>query len=188
MQFRDRLEEMLALEEDEELPRGSSGGEPQRRRMPWLRWAAILVVVLTLLALGVWWRRRRFHVAPLPVLLEMGMRRLNLEPPGFIRRWARLARLEPVQRAYLQVDRALLRLGVSPEVADTASERTAALASVLPVATEPAYQLLAEYHSATYSPRFYKAHTAQEAARTIRRLSREAKLRRLIGREVVQRT
>jgi hypothetical protein len=182
MGFRDRLEEMLAREE-EERPRDDPSGQSQARRAPWVRWAIVLVAALTLLALARWWRKRRFNMAPLPVLLETGMRRLNLEPPGFVLRWARLARLEPAQRAYLQVDRALVRLGASPEVADTPAERTAALASVLPLASEPAYRLLAEYHSEVYSPRFCSLHTAQEAARSIRKLSWMAKLRRLVGRE-----
>jgi transglutaminase-like putative cysteine protease len=182
MGFRDRLEEMLAMEE-EERPRDDPSGQSQARRAPWVRWAAVLAATVTLFALGRWWRKRRSTMAPLPVLLETGMRRLNLEPPGFVLRWARLARLEPAQRAYLQVDRALVRLGAAPEVADTPAERTAALASILPLAAEPAYRLLAEYHSEIYSPRFCSLHTAQEAARGIRKLSWMAKLRRLVGRE-----
>jgi hypothetical protein len=183
MGFRDRLEEMLALEEEEERPGEYSGGEPRARGGLWVRWAAGLVAVLVLLALGRRWRGHRFDLQPLPVLLEMGMRRLNMEPPDCLRRWARLARLEPVERAYLQVDRALLRLGGSPAVADTPAERTAALASILPLASEPAYRLLSEYESETYSPRFCNVYTAKEAARSIRKLSWMAKLRRLVGRE-----
>jgi hypothetical protein len=182
MGFRDRLEEMLASEEVEELPRGSSGGEPGGSRTPWVRRFGVLVVLLTLLALGRWLGRRRFDLPPLPVLLETGMRRLNLPPPRFLSRWATLARLEPMQRAYLQVDRALVRLGVSPAPADTPAERAATLAYILPLASGPAYRLLAEYHSAIYSPHRYNVHTAQEAARSIRKLSWTARLRRLVGR------
>jgi hypothetical protein len=88
--------------------------------------------------------------------------------------------LSPVERAYIELDRALVRLGVSPAAADTPAERTSVLTQVLPLAAEPAYQLLAEYHSATYGPRFYNIHKAQEAARTVRRLSQMAKLRRIV--------
>jgi hypothetical protein len=183
MGFRDRLEEMLALEEEEELPRESTGVEFRAKRMRWVRWVAVLAVVLVLLALGRRLRGRRFSLLPLPVLLETGMRRLNLPPPGFLRRWAKLARLEPLQRAYLQVDQALVRLGASPTPADTPARRTATLAYVLPPASGAAYQLLAEYHSGTYSPHLYSVHAAQEAARSIRRLSWVAKLRRLVGRK-----
>jgi hypothetical protein len=183
MGFRDRLEEMLDLEAQEELPRDRSGGGPLARRRPWVRWVAVLAAVAAFLALGRWWSVRRLELPPLPVMLETGMRRLNLEPPGLLHRWARRARLEPVQRAYLQVDRALVRLGASPALAATPAERTAALASILPVASEPADRLLEEYHSETYSPRFCNVHAAQEAARSIRQLSWMEKLRRLVRRE-----
>jgi transglutaminase-like putative cysteine protease len=184
MGFRDRLEEMLDLEAEEERPSAYSGEEPPPRRRPWVLTVAVLAAGLALLALGRWWRGRGFQLPPVPVLLETGLRRLNLEPPGFLRRWAERARLEPVQRAYLQVDRALVRLGIPPAVADTPAERTAALISILPLASEPAYRLLAEYQSETYSPRFSNVYAAREAARSIRKLSWTAKLRRLWGRRL----
>jgi transglutaminase-like putative cysteine protease len=181
--FRDRLEDMLDLEAEEPQPTTYSGGEGPPRRRLWVRWLVVLAAVLAVVALGRWWREHQFELPPVPVLLETGMRRLNLEPPGFLRRWASRARLEPVQRAYLQVDRALARLGVSPHVADTPAERMANLASALPLASEPASRLLAEYQSETYGQRFANVYAAREAGRSIRKLSWMAKVRQLVGRE-----
>jgi hypothetical protein len=57
------------------------------------------------------------------------------------------------------------------------------LASALPLASEPASRLLAEYQSETYGQRFANVYAAWEAARSIRKLSWMAKVRQLVGRE-----
>jgi hypothetical protein len=179
-------EERLArLEDIDEIPEGEglSGAWPavaERLGSLYRVLAILAVLVLILLA---WRARRRRVLSSFPVLLERGFLRLGWKPPSFLRRWAKRARLGPLERAYIEVDQALMRLGAAPAPADTPAERTATLAYVLPAVAEPAHRLLVEYHSATYSPHRYSVLTAQEAARRIRKLSWIAKLRRFLGRE-----
>ncbi|MGD2147303.1 MAG: transglutaminase-like domain-containing protein [Anaerolineae bacterium] len=174
----DRLEGMDEIAPGEGLSAGS-GSVLDRLGLPYLVLAFLLGCVLLVVA---WRARRRRAFRALPVFLERGFLRLGWEPPPFLHRWVKRASLSPLQRAYMEVDQALMRLNASPASAATPAERTANLASVLPLATEPAYQLLAEYQTATYSPHVYSIVTAREAARSIRKLSWRAKLRRLLGR------
>ena len=143
--------------------------------------AATYAVILALILLSlIWHRRRRRGLAPLPVLLEGGLRRLGLQPPPALRRWARRVALAPLERAYLELNHALVRLNAPPDLADTPAERVAALAHLLPAAMDPAQRLLAEYHATTYSPRPGSLHVARQAARAIRDLSWRARIRRLV--------
>jgi transglutaminase-like putative cysteine protease len=175
----DRLEGMDEIAPGEGVSAASSGLLDRLRASYWV----IAVLLGSILIVLVWRARRQRVLSPFPVLVERGFLRLGWKPPAFLRRWAKRALLSPLQRAYVEVDQALVRLGASPTPADTPAQRTATLAYVLPPASGPAYQLLAEYHSGTYSPHLYSVHAAQEAARSIRRLSWVAKLRRLVGRK-----
>jgi transglutaminase-like putative cysteine protease len=178
--WRERLDELEGLDE---LSPGN--GVPVATRSLWERiralWLPFLILLGGVLLVLAWRARRRRALPPLPVLLEASVRRIGWTPPAFLRRWAHLARLSPLERAYSEVGRALVRLGASPALADTPAERAAALVDLLPLASEQAYSLLAEYQAATYSPHRYNAYLAQEAARTIRRLSWRARLQRFVG-------
>ena len=135
----------------------------------------VLVVVL------VRRRRRRRTTLPFPVQLERGLRRIGLAPPPLVRRWAKQALLSPLEHAYMEVDRALARLGAASRPADTPAERAAALRRTLPEASGAATLLLGEYQAATYGPHRHNIYAAREAAHTIRRLSWLTKLRRFVG-------
>ncbi len=141
----------------------------------------IAAVVAAILIVAFWrWRRRR-TLPPFPVLLERGLRSLGWTPPASLRRWANRALLSPVEIAYIELDRALFRLGAAPRVSDTPAERAADLGAILPEASEAVIRLVLAYQGATYSPHRQSVYRAEEAARHIRRLSWEAKLRRLVG-------
>ncbi|MFW6136245.1 MAG: transglutaminase TgpA family protein [Chloroflexota bacterium] len=142
----------------------------------------ILVVVGVVLIVLFWRARRRWDVPPWPVVLETGVRRVGLEPPGFLRRWASLTRMPPLERAYLEINRALARLGVAPDPTATPAEQTAALSEVLPVAAFPAERLLMEYQTTIYGRREGNLQRARDAAREVRRLSWRAAVGRLLGR------
>jgi len=177
--WRERLAELEGLDEiapGEGVPTDSRS-LLDRLGSPYLLAGVLLVVILFLLVR----RTSRRIELPFPVLLERGVRRIGWSPPSFLRRWARRALLRPLEKAYVEVDRALVRLDASPRPADTPAERAAALARVLPAASGPSNLLLAEYQAATYSPRSPSIHGAREAARTIRKLSWMAKLRKLVG-------
>jgi hypothetical protein len=179
--WRERLARSEALDEMAPGEGASTASRGLLDRVASSYWFVVVLVVVVLFLLA-WRARRRRIVLPIPVLLERGVRRIGWTPPRFLRRWARHALLNPLERAYVELDRALVRLGVSPRPADTPAERTAALAHALPAASTPARRLLAEYQAATYSPHHCSIHRAREAARRIRKLSWMAKLRRLVGR------
>jgi len=141
------------------------------------RWNLFLSVSLVLIIIA-WQVNRRYDLPSLPILLEDGMRRLGLQSPPALRRWSRRFTFLPIERAYLELNSALARLGAPPAPADTPAERAASLACLLPVAADPAQQLLAEYNVTSYSLHLGNLHTAQDAARTIRNLSRRTAIRR----------
>ncbi|MCK4449645.1 MAG: transglutaminase domain-containing protein, partial [Anaerolineae bacterium] len=85
------------------------------------RWNLFLALGLILLFLA-WRVHRRRDLPPLPVLLEGGLRRLGLQPPPALRRWARRVALAPLERAYLELNHALVRLDAPPDPADTPAE------------------------------------------------------------------
>jgi hypothetical protein len=169
------------------------------------RWGLPIVIGLLLLALVVWhgpllvqlvlsmrrlgikppstlerWAKEASESAPFIVRLEQGLRRLGLRSPGFLQQWALLLSISPLTRAYLEINRALRRLGRSPAVEDTPAERVAVLVSELPEASIPAHKLLAEYQAITYSPHRANALVARQCTGEIRRLSILAWLQRLL--------
>ncbi len=177
----ENLEERLnrLLEADESLSE-SADTEPAgawRTRAVWLVPPALIVLLSAL----VWRVRQRRGSAPLVVQLEAGIRRLGLEPPKALRLRVRRATLSPLERAYLELNQALARLGAPPAAAHTPIERAVALTSLLPEATDPVQQLLAEYETSTYSPRLGDLNIAQQASRTIWILSWQARIRRLFA-------
>ncbi len=143
--------------------------------------ASILILGLAVFA---WQRnRRRGKLAPLPVLLEAGLRRINLQAPTILRNWTRHATRPPLLRAYQELNHALVRLGAPPHPADTPSERALALGDLLPTAAAPAQRLLAEYHATAYSSLPGDLQIAQRAGRDVRTLSWQAAIRQLRSRK-----
>jgi len=150
----------------------------------------LLVVAVVLLALLLWNVRRGFRVAQylervwdrLPGQIEQGLLRLGVRPPAFLKRWTAYAALPPLTRAYLEINRALNRLGYPPAVHDTPAERVESLAVHLPPAAIPADVLLANYHASIYSPSPPDPGRALEASKEVRRLSYRALLDRWLAR------
>jgi transglutaminase-like putative cysteine protease len=103
---------------------------------------ALLAASAVLLFTVVWKVRRGLRVIPtlegwavrIPGQIEKGLLRLGIQPPEFIRNWTQYAALPALTRAYLEVNRALRRLGQSPAPQDTPAERVAALSTSLPPA------------------------------------------------------
>jgi hypothetical protein len=176
---RERLEELLALEDEALSETAATGGLDSRTTAA--SWALFLALGLVVIALA-WRRRRRRGGSPLPVLLEAGLRRFDLRPPAALRRWALRAVLPPLARAYMELNQALARLGAAPDPADTPAERAVALARLLPAAVDPAQRLLTEYHATAYGPRAGNLGIARQAGRDIRILSWRARIRQLFAR------
>ena len=181
---RQDLEEFSEFDEpyslDESLPVPIPGYR-SRFRETVVAWILSLVLGLVLLSFA-WWVRYQRSLPPLPILLEGGLYRLGLQPPVALRHWASRATRSPLVRAYLELNRALVRLGAPPNPADTPAERAVALADLLPAAADSARQLLGEYHATVYSSHPGDLRIARQAARTIRNLSWQARIRRLIFR------
>lgn len=177
------LDERLERIRDTELDpayEAFAGAAPDSRKTV-ITWAVFLALGLVSIFLA-WRIGRRRGLPPLPILLETGLRRFDLELPSALRRWARRVALAPLERAYLELNHALVRLNAPPDLADTPAERVAALAHLLPAAVDPAQRLLGEYHATTYSPHPGDINIAQQAARAIRDLSWRARIRQLATR------
>ena len=127
---------------------------------------------------------RQAKLAPgwAPRLLEKAFIRFGLRPPRLVRSWVRQAELPPVSKAYLEINRALGRLGQAPAAPQTPAERAGALGNLLPPAQDPAQALLAEYQVHIFSQRPSDAESARQAASRIRRLSYQALFKRWFAR------
>jgi transglutaminase-like putative cysteine protease len=186
-------------EEDTLLEHGPAGGEsipfptPPPTNLPPSRISgltlAILGAAILLLAFVVWrivsYRRLKaanIKITPFPIRLEKGFHRLGLRPPNLLRRWALYVSLSPLVHAYLEINRALKRLGKPAAIYDTPAERAATLARLLPAAAGPSRILLAEYQSTEYSPNPGNAFAATRAGKEIRRLSYRAWLQKIFVR------
>jgi hypothetical protein len=143
----------------------------QRYRIALLIAALIIATMILMIPLI---RRKRLHekVPHLPIYLESGIHRLGLKPPAMLRWWAQYTRLNPMARAYSEINMSLNRLGRHPKPTDTPSERAGVLIQTIPVAIEPTQRLLSEYQATTYSKQYTPdLENARQASSEIRLLS-----------------
>jgi hypothetical protein len=140
----------------------------------------LVVLTTALIAIAISWRRRsRTELPVLPILVQQGLRRLNIDLPDLLNRWIVHATLPFLTRAYMEINYALIRLDAPPEPANTPAERAETLKRLLPTLRDPAERLLAEYHTGIYGLGPGDLHVAQRAGLMIRSLSWRAALRRL---------
>jgi len=139
----------------------------------------ILVFALGVLVLVIWQVHRGFKVLPflerisveIPVGFEKGLRRIGIRPPDFLVNWTYYLRLPALARSYLEINHALKRIGRSPSIQDTPTERTDSLIRAIPEASIPAKRLLFEYQTSVYSPHNSNLEIARKAGAEIRKLS-----------------
>ncbi|MFU8773588.1 MAG: transglutaminase domain-containing protein, partial [Anaerolineales bacterium] len=125
--LRDDADELYRLLDDfgeEMFPDGSStfiGPISEDQPPPPSRWWLYLGVfgLLSVMVLLVSQVRRMRRSPPIPVQVQSGLNQLGLNSPQFIKRWAHFASLSPITKAYLEINRALSRLGSPPEMVDT---------------------------------------------------------------------
>lgn len=166
-----------------------SQGAGQANRAGTLLRMGLILVFLGLILLLYWQVQWGFQLLPyidrlsvqIPVRMEKALRVVGLNPPGFLRRWVAYASLPPISRSYLEINRALHRLGESPKQNQTPAERVNNLAEVLPLASQPSNLLLTEYHTATYSLHPADAEVAYQAGTEVRRLSYQEKFQRWLA-------
>jgi transglutaminase-like putative cysteine protease len=179
----ERLSNLLAGLQDQTGPLEASTVSPVKTAVL----SIILIGTLILLIILIWQTRRGFKLnlfienitIHLPSKLEKGFIRLGLQPPNFIRSWAHYSNLPMLGRSYLEINRALKRLGNPGVINDTPAERGEKLISILPQTAEPTQKLLKEYQTATYSPHPGNLEIARRAGSEIRKLSILAKLQRI---------
>ena len=111
------------------------------------------------------------EILPMPARLEGGLRSIGLQPPEFLRQWALYARLNTVGRSYIEINRALRRLGALPTPDATPAERATLLTRLIPNTAAPVDSLLSEYQRGMYSPHQANPDMARTASREIRKLS-----------------
>jgi hypothetical protein len=139
----------------------------------------VIVISITLLARRV---RIRRGSSPIPVQLESSLQRVGIKSPKILIRWARFASLSPLSRAYLELNRALSRLGSPPQISHTPAERANALVHLLPVTEKPVNSVLIPYQSSIYGNQTTSTEAAEQAGKEIRKLSYLARLQRFVGR------
>lgn len=130
---------------------------------------ALALAAIALLLVALFWQRyRQRGGAPVPVLLEKRLQRLEMGAPRPLRAWASYARLAPLPQAYMEINRALRRLGTPPRAGDTPEERTATLRARLPRLAPVVDELSARYQHALYSGVTAQDEGAQRAKWAIR--------------------
>jgi transglutaminase-like putative cysteine protease len=178
-----RLQEEFEQElaELRENRQGLETAASQQNQMNVVYWLLTLALGVGLLVLA-WRFRSRIDFQVTPVFLVRILVRVGIRPPNALRQWARQAALPPLSRAYLEINRALARLGRKPVANQTPAERAEDLGLVLPPAHEPAHNLVHEYQIATFSRQPANLTVALEAGREIRDLSLKAYVQRLFAR------
>ena len=166
---------------------GESGGAVASTTTPFqfalvIGSGALGIGILFLLAIRL---RVRINLAPVPIWMERSMLRMGFRPPKRLTEWSQRASLPAIPRAYLEISRALARLGLAASPSATPNERASALIEDLPAVTQPTNQLVQRYQMDIFS-----AHNAEnsdqegalEAGRQIRDLSFKAMVQRFFQR------
>ncbi len=164
---------------------GSAGIlSPNSLKMVIIYLVAVLAIAILGVALFAYRKRmpKRPPQPPIAVRLERTMLRFGLRPPKFLQRWARFASLPVLSKAYLEINRALSRLGKPPAVQDTPAERGTQLVNMIPIVKGQAEYLVNEYQLSIYSPQPANGEAANQAGSFIRKESYLALLRRLFSR------
>jgi hypothetical protein len=150
--------------------------------IPTFVWVIIGALFVALLVLLIQRVRQKRQSPPVPVQLEAGLRRIGLNPPNLLRRWVHYASLSPLTKAYLEINRALSRLGNAPQPNDTPSERAIILTGLLPIAQGSIQALLTEYQTDQYSSGQGDIKVARQAGTDIRNRSLIAWFQRIFSR------
>jgi transglutaminase-like putative cysteine protease len=180
-----RLDDLMGILPDDFFPdmtdsgAASIGGEQSSGSFVWYFYPSILGAVL--ITLMVWRNRERIDLNFIPIQLERGMKRAGIKPPKFIKRWSYQASLSPLTKSYMEINKALRRLGKPPDINETPYERGSKLASLLPGAEGIVMSLVKEYHLSVYSKRSPNLAIAREAGIQVRKLSFQARLNSFTG-------
>jgi hypothetical protein len=130
----------------------------------------------------VWRFRSRIDLPVFPIVLVAAFEKAGIRPPRSVQSWAQHAALSPLSKAYIEINRALSRLGDRPATADTPAERARSLGELLSPVKYPATQLVTEYEKGTFSLQSADLEKAQNAGTEIKTQSYQAYFQRLFNR------
>lgn len=143
---------------------------------------SMAVLVLVGLIFLIRFIRTRRGSPPLPVQIESGLEKVGIQSPRILTRWAHYAKLSPLAKAYHELNRALSRLGMTPEISATPSERAQELVLLLPVSKEPVEAVVVPYQNSIYGNQPETTEKAQTASKEIRKISYFAKIQQFFAR------
>ncbi len=126
-------------------------------------------------------RGRKNPPIPVPIRLKATLERLSLTPPRWLERWAYLAALTSMERAFGVVYRSLRRLGGNSSPSRTPAEAADTLTELLPEAAPAIQTLLSEYEHTVYSLRPGSIPLARRASTSIRKKASRAATRKLLA-------
>jgi Transglutaminase-like superfamily len=106
---------------------------------------------------------------PLSILLTGAYASLAIPPPEWLRHWAYLAGLKPIERSFGVVYQSLRRLGAKTSPAQTPAEAATALIEYLPEVANETRFLLREYQHALFSQKYAHLNIARHAEKLIGR-------------------
>ena len=115
--------------------------------------------------------RNIINIQPFPVLIMSSMIKLGFRPPTSIQKWAEISSLNPLAKSYLEINRALIRLGRQLPNNSTPAERAKELSVVLPQADSSIKVLLNEYQIGIFSNKVPNISIASQAGSEIRNIS-----------------
>ncbi len=118
---------------------------------------------------------------PIPILIEKIIRKMGLEPPEWIKKWAFFIRLPAISQAYQELNEALSRLGSRPNPNKTPKERAGIMAGIIADLNMPAQTLVNQYEIATYGTSSPDIISAKVSSRQIKYFTFREILRRKLG-------
>jgi hypothetical protein len=172
----------------QETGAGSEAGAPPNSLVRLLLYFGLFVVILVgvVAAYSTGLLDKIFRHSPLvprkpvPVLLTDAFASLAITPPNWLRRWAYLAGLNPIERSFSVVYQSLRRLGAKTSPAQTPAEAADALIEYLPEVADETRFLLQEYHHALFSQKNAHPNIARHAEKLIGRHTLRIVIRRWV--------
>jgi len=161
----------------EDTGTGSGSGASSNSLLRLMLFFVLLVVIMAAVVAAytsgllnkIFWRVRQVSSKPLPILMTDTYASLAISPPDWLRHWAYVTGLKPIERSFGVVFQSLHWLGARPSSAQTPAEATALLIEYLPEVADETRSLLREYQHALYSQKHSDLHIARHAGELIRR-------------------
>lgn len=141
-------------------------------RSPW-------VIVLIAILLSAIIRLLIINVKPLLAFLERMLAKWGKTVPNWMRRLYYRTKMSAAEKAYNKLGQAIRIMGQPLNPANTPTERAVTLIKILPGSRIPAQDIVKEYHFDLFSEHFVNEIRVKAAARLVRKLAIQARLRKI---------